>query len=241
MTYIANAKIEEIKFNEGNIMNVVITGTSRGIGLELTRVALAKGHKVLAVARRPQESEHLMKLKQDSKDLSLLELDLDEEHSEQKISLAVKDWPCVDVLINNAGIYMEDKQRKDFERSFLTNSIMPLFVTRALISKLREAKRPISLQITSQMGSIADNASGGSYSYRASKAALNMFFKGLSLDEQWLISLLVHPGWVKTRMGGNEAPLAASESAAGIWKIIEDATLDQSGSFLNYHGKILPW
>lgn len=222
-------------------MYVVITGTSRGIGLELTRVALARGHQVLAVARKPQESEQLMKLKNEYKELSLLQLDLNEEHSEQLITQAVKEWPCVDVLINNAGIYKEDHSRKDFELTFLTNSIMPLFVTRALIPKFKEAKRPLSLQITSQMGSLEDNTSGGSYSYRASKAALNMLFKSLSVDEGWLISLLVHPGWVQTRMGGDGAPVAPSESVEGIWKIIDDVKLNQSGTFLNYRGKALPW
>lgn len=222
-------------------MNVVITGTSRGIGLELTRLALAMGHIVLAVARMPQESEELMKLKSVSKNLSILQLDLDEEGAEQKISLAVKEWFCVDVLINNAGVYLQDNSLAEFKRSFLTNSIMPLFITWALTPKLKESKRPVSLQITSQMGSIEDNTSGGYYSYRASKAALNMFFKCLSIDEPWLISVLVHPGWVKTRMGGHEAPVMPSESAAAIWKIIDEVTPDQSGTFLNFRGQPLRW
>ncbi|HXH74241.1 MAG TPA: SDR family oxidoreductase [Bacteriovoracaceae bacterium] len=222
-------------------MNVVITGTSRGIGLELTRHALIKGHKVLAIARKPQDSHELMQLKNESKNLILLQLDLDVENAEQKIAQAVKDWSCVDVLINNAGIYSDDKSRKDFELSFLTNSIMPLFVTRALLPMLKKSSRPVSLQITSQMGSIQDNTSGGSYSYRASKSALNMFFKCLSIDETWLISLLVHPGWVKTRMGGNGAPLSAVDSSAGIWKLIENADAGQNGSFLNYRGEKIPW
>lgn len=222
-------------------MNIVITGTSRGIGLELTRVALSKGHHVLAIARKPEESEELTKLKEKHKNLSLLKIDLVDKNSDAKIYEAIKDWNHLDLLINNAGIYLEDKTRDDFEKSFLINSIMPLQLTKALIPKLKLAKHPLSLQITSQMGSIQDNTSGGSYSYRASKAALNMLYKCLSIDEKWLCSLLIHPGWVKTRMGGDEAPLSVQESAAGIWKIIEGAKLEMSGSYLTYKGEKLPW
>lgn len=222
-------------------MYVVITGTSRGIGLELTRLALSKGHQVLAIARRPDESEDLKKLQLENEKLKLLAVDLDAHDSENRIFESVKDWPMIDVIINNAGIYQDDKSRSEFEKSFLTNSIMPLFITRALIPKLRSSSRPISLQITSQMGSIKDNHSGGSYSYRASKAALNMLFKSLSVDEKWLTSILVHPGWVQTRMGGNGAPVMPHDSALGIWSIIEKADATFSGKFLNYRGEELPW
>lgn len=222
-------------------MYVVITGTSRGIGLELTKLALANGHHVLAIARHPEASASLTELQKTHKTLEIMPLDLMDPDAHNHIRKRVSHWPQVDVLINNAGIYEKDESIADFEKSFLTNSIKPYFVTKALMEQLRKSKRPVTLQITSMMGSIEDNTSGGSYSYRASKAALNMIFKSLSVDEKWLISLLAHPGWVQTSMGGESAPVTVQDSAQGLWKLIDEATLSQSGSFMTYKGQRLPW
>jgi NAD(P)-dependent dehydrogenase (short-subunit alcohol dehydrogenase family) len=222
-------------------MYVVITGTSRGIGLELARLALTKGHHVLAIARRPLESQELMNLKLSHQKLELLKLDLLETDAHEIIKEAVSSWPQIDVLINNAGIYEDDETIENFEKSFLTNSIKPFFIARALTAKMNASNRPVSLQITSAMGSIAENSSGGSYSYRASKAALNMLFKSFSVDEKKIISLLVHPGWVQTRMGGAGAPTDTLSSASGIWKLIDSAKPSQSGTFLDYRGDSRSW
>lgn len=222
-------------------MYVVITGTSRGIGLELTKHALIKGHQVMAIARHPEASQQLMELKKSHSKLEVMALDLLDKQAHNLIAKSVGHWPQVDVLINNAGIYEKDHSIEEFEKSFLTNSIKPFFISRALLPLLKKSKHPVSLQITSMMGSIADNSSGGSYSYRASKAALNMIYKSLSIDEKWLISLLVHPGWVQTSMGGESAPVTLQDSANGIWKLIEESTLSHSGSFVTYKGKALEW
>lgn len=222
-------------------MYIVITGTSRGIGLELTRIALEKGHHVLAVARKPEESEGLQKLKEKFEKLELLRLDILDKDAHNLIAEKVKAWPEVDAIFNNAGVLIGDETIEDFEKSFLTNSIKPFFITKALLPKLKKSKRPVSLQITSMMGSIKDNTSGGHYSYRSSKTALNMIFKSLAEDEKWLIVLLIHPGWVQTRMGGDSAPVSVHESASGIWRIFEDAELSLSGTFMNYMKKNLPW
>lgn len=222
-------------------MYVVITGTSRGIGLELTKHALSKGHHVLAIARRPEASATLMDLKKAHNNLEVMALDLLDKDAHDLIAKRVGHWPQVDILINNAGIYEKDHSIEDFDKSFLTNSIKPYFITRALMPLLKKSKHPVSLQITSMMGSIGDNSSGGSYSYRASKAALNMIYKSLSVDEKWLTSLLVHPGWVQTNMGGDSAPVSVQESAEGIWKLIDESNLSQSGSFVTYRGKPLEW
>lgn len=221
-------------------MYVMITGASRGIGLALAREALDKGYHVLALARAPQDSPELTKLAE-SKKLTILQGDLSQSDIENKISHAVKSWPSLDLIINNAGIYEEDESVENFQKSFLINTIKPLLVTKALKSQLKQSKLPKAVFITSQMGSIADNQSGGSYSYRASKAALNMVVKSLAIDEKWLASLLIHPGWVQTRMGGEQAPTKPEESAKGIWKIIENSDLSDSGSFQDFRGKILPW
>jgi NAD(P)-dependent dehydrogenase (short-subunit alcohol dehydrogenase family) len=219
-------------------MFVVITGASRGIGLALTELALNKGHQVLAVARSSTtELESLLR----DKNLTLLHVDLEKSDSHLKIREALESWPQVDVLINNAGVLLEDSSRQEFERSYLINSIIPFFVTRSLFDKLKKSSRPLSLQITSQMGSIEDNTSGGYYSYRSSKTALNMIFKSLAIDEPWLTSIQVHPGWVQTRMGGSGAPLSTHKSASGIWDIIDNSNPKMSGSFINYLGDPLPW
>jgi NAD(P)-dependent dehydrogenase (short-subunit alcohol dehydrogenase family) len=149
-------------------------------------------------------------------------------------------WSSIDLLINNAGIYREDNW-EDFEATFVTNSIAPYFLTRELFPLLRKSQYPKAAFITSQMGSIADNHSGGSVSYRASKAALNMMVKSLSLDEPWLTSLLFHPGWVKTRMGGEKAPTAREESSNKLLKLIHESEKKHSGSFRNFKGENLPW
>lgn len=222
-------------------MYIVITGTSRGIGLELTRLALEEGHNVLAIARKPEESQELMNLKHNFKTLEVLALDLLKSDSQDIIASKVSSWPQVDVVINNAGVLLGDETMKDFELSFLTNSIKPLFITKSLIPKLKKSSRPLSLQISSLMGSIEDNTSGGNYSYRASKTALNMLFKCLSADESWLTSVLVHPGWVKTRMGGQGAPTSVAESAGGIWKIVQEAKPAHNGKFITYKQETLPW
>lgn len=219
-------------------MNVVITGASRGIGLSLTELALKKRHRVLAVARSATpELESLSK----DKNLFVLHLDLSTPDSHLKIREALEPWPCVDVLVNNAGVLLEDSSREEFERSFLINATVPFFITRALLDKLRKSEKPLSVQITSQMGSIEDNSSGGYYSYRSSKAALNMIFKSFSVDEPWLTSLQVHPGWVQTRMGGSGAPIPPHQSAKGIWELIDKSTPEFNGAFLNYLGHSLPW
>lgn len=222
-------------------MYVVITGASRGIGLELTRLALSKGHHVLAVARHPDESADLKSLMSDNNQLEALKLDLLEEGAPEKLAKAISTWPCVDVVINNAGIYDNDLTSEAFEKTFLTNTIKPFFVTHALMPFLKKSKRPVSAQVTSQMGSLVDNTSGGAYSYRASKAALNMLFKNMAIDENWLITLQLHPGWVQTRMGGENAPVTPRESAEGIWNMIENADSSQSGKFFTFRGETIPW
>ncbi len=222
-------------------MNVLITGASRGIGLELTRFALLKGYRVLAQARDPFHAEDLLKLKNEFNNLEIYFQDLFDSNVHLNLSSSINHWDHLDVIINNAGIYLNDELSEDFEKSYLINAIKPLFITRSLLEKLKKSKRPCSIQITSQMGSITDNSSGGSYSYRSSKAALNMLFKSLAIDEPWLVSLMIHPGWVKTKMGGENAPLETSVSASGIWKIIQDVSLHQSGTFVNYLGKKILW
>lgn len=223
-------------------MNIVITGTNRGIGLELTRQALAKGHTVLAVARKPDESAGLQELRAQHADrLQTLAVDLKHPEAPAKIQSAVKAWPAVDILVNNAGIMRSKTTVEDFLESFHVNSVVPYLVTEALLPQLKKSRSPKAVHMTSLMGSIDDNGSGGYYAYRSSKTALNMINKSLSIDHDWLNTIVMHPGWVQTDMGGSGAPTPPSESAAGIWKVVENLRTEDSGSFFDFRGKRLPW
>lgn len=223
-------------------MNVVITGTSRGIGLELARQALQRGDRVLAVARQPERSTGLQDLRRSfPKLLDIFTADLSYQESPGKINLAVAKWSHVDVLINNAGIFRNGESLRDFQESFQINAFMPLMVTRALLPMLKKSEYPRVVNVTSKMGSITDNASGGHYAYRASKCALNMIAKSMSLDYPWLNTVVVHPGWVKTDMGGSGAITPVPESANGIWTLALELKPEQTGKFFDFQGKELPW
>lgn len=224
------------------MMNIVITGTSQGIGLELTRQILCEGHQVMAIARKSAHWENLLSLQSQAPDrLKVVEADLTKEESLQVINRELKDWEKVDVLINNAGIYLKDDRWEDFQHSFQLNTVIPYMLTKQLLPKLKSATEPKVLNISSQMGSIAENSSGGSHTYRASKAALNMIGKGLAVEESWLTLITLHPGWVQTNMGGEQAPISAKESVSKIWPLVKNLTLKDSGKFLNYQGENLSW
>lgn len=223
-------------------MNIVITGTSRGIGLEMTHLALNAGHNVLAVARSPEKSKGLLKLKGDYKDkLEIVTADVADEDACETIAAMAKDLGNVDILVNNAGIMRPGFTRKDFMETFLVNSVAPFELTQALLPLLKKSKAPKVAHITSLMGSIQDNGSGGYYTYRSSKTALNMINMSLSKDNPWLTTVVLHPGWVQTDMGGSNAPTSIEESAKGLWKVIEGVGPAKTGHFFDFKGKELPW
>jgi len=223
-------------------MNIFITGVSRGIGLGLTKKAIAHGHRVLGIARLPEESIELTELRhQYPEKLEILKLDLRDGEASKKIQASIAHFSQFDLLINNAGIYEKDESKEEFMRSFEVNSYLPYMVTQCLLSKLQKASQPKAVHISSMMGSIADNTSGGFYAYRSSKAALNMINKSLSINHSWLATIVVHPGWVKTRMGGEGAPTSVEDSCSGLWNVIEKIEIKDSGRFIDYHGRELPW
>ncbi len=224
-------------------MKVIITGASKGIGLELCHVALQKKFAVCAFARHASSSPGLKKLSADfGENLQSFDLDVTSGDAANRILNAIKAWNCVDVLINNAGVLEQDTTEEALMHSFRVNSVAPLLLTTALMPLLKTSNKPVVANITSRMGSISDNGSGGYYGYRASKTALNMLSKSVAIDNPWLTAIVIHPGWVQTDMGGSAAPVPAADSAKGIWNVIETARKNSSsGKFFDYMGEALPW
>ena len=225
----------------------LVTGSSRGIGLELCKVLLAKGHQVIGACRNPEGCRDHWELSSDFKSrFKSIKLDVLSDDDIQKLPEAIGDQP-LDCLINNAGVFLGEKDRlvnlnyDELLKSFQVNTIAPMKITASLIPSLSKSKNPKVSHITSKMGSITDNTSGGYHAYRMSKAALNMFHKGFSKDFPMICSLVLHPGWVQTSMGGSSAPIAPIDSAEGLIDVIERATIRDSGSFFDFRGERIPW
>ncbi len=221
---------------------VVVTGANRGLGLEFARQLAARGDRVIATARDPEAAVELSKLP-----VRRERLDVADGASVAAFAAALG-GEAVDVLINNAGRggMRDDFEKLDWDRIgsfFETNSIGPMRVTQALLPHLRRGKGRLVASITSRMGSIDDNSSGGAYGYRASKAALNMFNRSLAHDlaREGFTCVVLHPGWVRTDMGGAGAPLEPPESVAGMLRVLDGLKPGDSGRFINHDGTAIPW
>ena len=220
----------------------LVTGANRGLGLELVRQLTAEGHRVIATARQPNDAGELKSL-----DVQLEKLDVADPESVRELVERLAGQP-IDVLINNAGYGVKDVALAQLDVEsldvfFQINSLGPLRVTQALLPNLREGGQKIVVQMTSKMGSIADNSSGGAYGYRASKAALNALHKSLALDlaGEGFTCVILHPGWVQTDMGTSAAPLEATESVAGMVRVIRELDASYNSAFLDFEGNRVPW
>ncbi|WP_061246819.1 SDR family oxidoreductase [Leptospira noguchii] len=218
--------------------NVLITGSNRGIGLELTKQFLSQGDQVFALCRK--SSSDLIHLKP----TRIIEgMDVLNSNSIQDLPSKLLDTK-IDILINNAGILIPDNlQSLDEENvftQFLVNALGPLKVVKVLLSSLKQNAKLIFL--TSRMGSIADNSSGSYYGYRASKAALNAIAVSLAKDlsPRGISVGIFHPGMVATRMSGEQG-ISTTESVEGLIKRIESLNLHNSGKFFHQNGEELPW
>ena len=220
---------------------VLVTGANRGIGLELCRRLQARGDEVIAVCRQP--SAELQAL-----DVRIEEgVDVSELHDLEALAGRLQ-GARVDILINNAGVLQRQALGEidaDAVEAMLlqlrVNSIGPVLVTQALAGNLAAGSKVII--ITSRMGSIADNTSGGSYGYRMSKAAVNIAGVSLAHDlrPRGIAVALLHPGYVRTEMTGHTGMVEADEAAAGLLVRIAELDLEMSGSFRHANGEPLPW
>lgn len=226
----------------------VLTGANRGIGLALARALLAQGATVHTGVRRPEAANELRALgEQASGRLTIDALDVRDDASVAHFVDHLPARGAVHLLINNAGVNLDDGHGATdvpgevMLRSFDCNTVGPLRLTQRLLPRLHQGAHPKVANVSSIMGSIAENGQGGVVAYRASKAALNMVTKCLALADDKTVYLTMHPGWVQTRMGGGQAPVSPDDSAAGLLRQIAAAGPQQSGTFVRFDGKVAPW
>jgi NAD(P)-dependent dehydrogenase (short-subunit alcohol dehydrogenase family) len=229
-------------------MRVAITGANRGIGLELCRQLVARGDTVEAAVRRPDQAAELRAL---GDRVRVHRVDVTESASVAALAAAITE--PLDLVINDAGTYggprqslsqlADDLALDDVLATYNVNAAGALRVSVALLPHLRRGAGKKLVHITSGMGSIADNTSGGYYAYRMSKAALNMMSKTLAVDlrDDGIISVVINPGWVQTDMGGANAPTPVADSVRGILARVAEVTLEDTGAFLNWKGNRYPW
>jgi NAD(P)-dependent dehydrogenase (short-subunit alcohol dehydrogenase family) len=225
-----------------NTGTVLITGANRGLGLEFARQYAADGWRVIACCRNPKDAPELKKIKAE-----VQALDVTSQESIQHLAKALHGTP-IDVLINNAGLHGDLRMFGEtdvalWQQIFAVNSIAPVQILAALLENVAASHHKKVLNISSKVGSIGDGPSGGSYAYRSSKTALNMAMANAAheLKNRGITILLVHPGWVQTDMGGPTAPVSIEQSITGLRRIVDKATLAETGHFYDYTGKQLPW
>ena len=220
---------------------VLILGANRGLGLEFVKQYAADGFDVIATCRRPTEATELRRI-----GVRIEALDTATASSIDALAKKLADEP-IDVMICNAGVYgprsdgLTDMPTEDFDLVMRTNVLGPLRLTMAFADNVAKA-RGAMVFLTSRMGSISTMSSASGIAYRASKAALNAVVKAASLElgKRGVRVMALHPGWVRTDMGGPSATLTPTESIAGMRHVIEKAS-DLHGGFYDNTGATIPW
>ena len=230
------------------MINVLITGANRGLGLGFVKKYLEKNANVLCTTRDISGSKELLKCKERYRNnIEIFELDLLKENGAETLANQLNGMP-IDILINNAGVgssnqHFEAVSSKPWLEVLKVNLIAPLIITQSLIENVKKSSAKKIYFLSSQLGSIGDNTSGGMYVYRSSKTGLNQVVKSLSVDlkPKGITVVSLHPGWVKTDMGGPNAPVSIDKSIEGMIKVIDRTDIKDTGRFLNYDGTELPW
>ena len=227
---------------------ILVTGANRGIGLELVKQYCNQNYQVIGTYRNENTSGEFISMSQNLNNLKVYSLDVSSDQSLKDFSSKLGDTP-VDIFINNAGVYgprdssFNNVDERNWISVFQTNAIAPLLLTQLIIENLRNGSQKKLIYITSKMGSIDDNKSGGAYIYRSSKTALNSVVKSISLDlaKDGMKVALLHPGWVRTDMGGPNGLIDTTTSVSGMIEVIDRLSQSDSGCFFNYDGSKIPW
>ncbi len=227
-------------------MKILLTGVSRGIGKAIAELALDQGHEVIGISRGELASNH--ELMEKKTRFTHLIADLTKASEIKSLETKLRGIAShLDVLINNAGVAYDrelsfDETTQDhFLKTFQVNLIAVHMMTQMTKGLLSKSEAPKVFNISSVMGSVADNTSGKYYAYRSSKAALNAWNKSFSIDHPKFTSVVIHPGWVATDMGGPQAPLDPKKSAAGILDLVTRLGIEATGKFYDYKGREVPW
>ncbi len=217
----------------------LVTGANRGIGLEYCRQLTARGDRAIAVCRTSAPELDQLGIQVETG------IDITSEDSVQALADRLKDTP-IDVLINNAAIVernsLDDLDFDSIQRQFEVNAIGTLRITNALLPRLNQHAKVIIM--TSRMGSIGDNTSGGTYGYRMSKVAVSMAGKSLAIDlkPKGISVAILHPGLVQTRMTNfNQNGITPQTSVQGLLARIDELNLENTGTFWHMNGETLPW
>ena len=225
---------------------VFITGANRGLGLEFVKEFSKIDYEVIATCRDPNSSSDLTTLAQSSLKIQLHQLDVSNTKNIQDLSKHLKNKP-IDILINNAGIYRSGSfnsvNKDSWVESFITNTIGPYEVIEHFLPNVLQGREKNVISITSKMGSIDDNTSGGSYIYRSSKTALNSMMRSLTHDlkNHDIATMTLHPGWVRTDMGGPGGWIDVKESVSGMIDEILNLSIQNTGRYIDYDGKPIKW
>ncbi len=224
---------------------VLITGSNRGIGLEITKIYAERGDKVIACCRDPKTADELNQV---DGDVQVIAVSVGDDDSVKALASTLGDLP-IDLVINNAGVggpaYAEQTAYSmDFDawaETFNVNSMGPVRVMQALMDNLKATKGKV-MTVTSQMGALSLDMVAA-HAYCASKAAVNKFMRlaAIDLKKDGIAVGLVHPGWVKTDMGGPNADLTPAESAKGVVEVCDHLSLDNTGGFWKWDGERHDW
>ena len=227
---------------------ILITGANRGIVLELTRQFAEDGWQVLACCRNPADAGQLEALGEQNPAIELHALDVTNYQQMAALADQMGHRP-IDILLSNAGIYgskgtgFGEVDAQEWRQVLEVNTIAPFMLVQTFVEQVAASQQKLVAVISSKVGSIADNSSGGSYIYRSSKTAVNQVVKSLSIDlaDRDISVISLHPGWVKTDMGGPNGEISTDESVAGLKSILQSAGPAQSGQFIEFNGSSIPW
>lgn len=223
----------------------MITGANRGIGLEFVRQYAALGWQVIATCRSPIGVGDLAKVEGN---IEVHGLDVTDQYSIARLATDL-DGMAIDLLLNSAGIFgprnytFNDIDYSEWKKVFDTNIFSPSKICSVFLPHVLKSNQKKMVTISSIMGSIGQNTGGGNYIYKSSKTAVNQVMRCLANDllEKNVAICLLHPGWVKTDMGGEGADITTEVSVSGMRSVIDDLGIQSTGSFYNYDGTVIPW